>query len=134
MGKNEKGQLKIFFSYAESIGKTLAMLKAAKRVRDQGADVVVGCIGPHMSDEVLVLFESFERLVQSPGEEFDLEAEITPSTHQAELSWSSSDREVVTVEDGHIVALKEGEATITVRIKGSMRQVASCDVTVMAPE
>lgn len=76
MGKNEKGQLKIFFSYAESIGKTLAMLKAAKRVRDQGADVVVGCIGPHMSDEVLVLFESFERLVQSPGEEFDLDGAL----------------------------------------------------------
>ena len=64
------------------------------------------------------------------GEEFDLEATVTPNGHDAELTWTSSNRAVATVEDGHVVAVKEGEATITVRIKGSMKLVASCDVTV----
>ena len=44
-----KGRLKIFFSYAESIGKTQAMLKAACAARAQGVDVLVGYIAPHTS-------------------------------------------------------------------------------------
>ena len=99
-----------------------------------GGEVTAECIVRVRSNEEVQITLDTEWIQLEPGEEFDLEVEITPSTHQAELSWSSSDREVATVEDGHVVALKEGEATITVRIKGSMRQVASCDVTVMAPE
>lgn len=99
-----------------------------------GGEVTAECIVRVRSNEEVQITLDTEWIQLEEGEEFDLEAEITPSTHQAELSWSSSDREVATVEDGHIVALKEGEATITVRIKGSMRQVASCDVVVVAPE
>ena len=47
MPQRNKGQLKIFFSYAESIGKTQAMLKAAQSVKSQGIDVLVGYIAPH---------------------------------------------------------------------------------------
>lgn len=47
MEPKKNGQLKIFFSYAESIGKTQAMLHAACGVQAQGVDVVVGYIAPH---------------------------------------------------------------------------------------
>ena len=55
MPQQKKGQLKIFFSYAESIGKTQAMLKAACAARAQGIDVLVGYIAPHTSPETLAL-------------------------------------------------------------------------------
>ena len=42
MEQIKKGRLKIFFSYAESIGKTHSMLKAALTAKEQGIDVVVG--------------------------------------------------------------------------------------------
>ena len=46
-----QGKLKIFFSYAESIGKTQAMLKAALSVKEQGTDVIVGYIASHTPTE-----------------------------------------------------------------------------------
>ena len=49
MKTSKKGQLKIFFSYSESIGKTSAMLKSALTAKDLGVDVVVGYITPHTS-------------------------------------------------------------------------------------
>ena len=82
------------------------------------------------SDTELQISLDSEWVQLSVGEEFDLEAEVTPSSHNAELTWTSSDRTVAIVEDGHVTALKEGEATITVRIKGSMKLVASCEVVV----
>lgn len=62
MPQRNKGQLKIFFSYAESIGKTQAMLKAAQSVKSQGVDVLVGYIAPHSSKETLALLEGLELL------------------------------------------------------------------------
>lgn len=50
MDKNiPKGQLKIFFGYASNVGKTVAMLQAAQQAKQQGIDVVVGCV--HFHDE-----------------------------------------------------------------------------------
>ena len=47
MESGSKGRLKIFFSYADSIGKTQAMIEAAATARTQGVDVVVGCMGEY---------------------------------------------------------------------------------------
>lgn len=38
------GRLKIFFSYAPGTGKTQAMLAAARKEKERGADVVIGCL------------------------------------------------------------------------------------------
>ena len=38
------GRLKIFFSYAPGTGKTQAMLAAARKEKERGADVVTGCL------------------------------------------------------------------------------------------
>ena len=72
MAQAKKGNLKIFFGYAESIGKTLAMLKAAQRAKSQGVDVLVGYVSPHTSKEALDLLEGLECLgppaTTAPGE------------------------------------------------------------------
>lgn len=76
MPQRNKGQLKIFFSYAESIGKTQAMLKAAQSVKSQGVDVLVGYIAPHSSKETLALLEGLELLppiAYADEEAFDLD-------------------------------------------------------------
>ncbi|MFR6042079.1 MAG: hypothetical protein ACLUHL_11995, partial [Dysosmobacter welbionis] len=41
------GRLKIFFGYAAGVGKTYAMLEAARQARHCGVDVVAGYIEPH---------------------------------------------------------------------------------------
>lgn len=74
MKQTEKGRLKIFFSYAESIGKTQAMLKAARTAKARGVDVLVGYIAPHTSEETLFLLEGLEQLRTSGGGmEFELD-------------------------------------------------------------
>lgn len=45
--RRARGRLKIFFGYAPGVGKTFAMLQAAAREREQGVDVVLGCIETH---------------------------------------------------------------------------------------
>ena len=42
-----EGRLKIFFGYAAGVGKTYAMLEAARRAKASGVDVVAGYIEPH---------------------------------------------------------------------------------------
>ena len=69
------------------------------------------------------------------GEQYPLIATITPSQSDTDLSlrWSSSDEEVLTVdEDGTVTAVGEGTATITVRISGAMRPVATCEFEVVS--
>ena len=67
------------------------------------------------------------------GENYTLTATITPSnaTNQA-VEWSSSDENVATVDGASVVAVAEGEATITVTAGNG--KTASCKVTVEAAE
>ena len=46
------GHLKIFFGYAAGVGKTYAMLEAARRAKAAGVDVVAGYIEPHTQPEI----------------------------------------------------------------------------------
>ncbi len=50
-----RGKLKIFFGAAPGVGKTYAMLEAARKVGKEGADVVVGYIEPHCRSETQAL-------------------------------------------------------------------------------
>lgn len=54
--------LKIFLGYAPGIGKTCAMLEAARRAKAMGVDVVIGDLGPDISTETKRLAEGLERL------------------------------------------------------------------------
>ena len=55
------GTLKIFFGYAAGVGKTYAMLEAARRARDAGVDVAAGYIEPHTRPETMALLEGLEQ-------------------------------------------------------------------------
>jgi two-component system sensor histidine kinase KdpD len=70
-----RGKLKIFFGAFPGAGKTNAMLTAARRMRDDGRDVVVGLVDTHESAE-LALLEGFETLTPLGGSELDLDAAI----------------------------------------------------------
>ncbi len=56
-----------------------------------------------------------DSLVLKQGEESQLNAEIAPyDADDVSLNWVSSNKDVATVEDGHIIALSAGETSITV--------------------
>jgi two-component system, OmpR family, sensor histidine kinase KdpD len=78
-----RGKLKIFFGYAAGVGKTYAMLEAARRERASGLDVVVGYVEPHGRPETESLLQGLEavppRLIAYRGvtlREFDLDAAL----------------------------------------------------------
>jgi len=53
--KQARGKLKVFFGMAPGVGKTYAMLEAARKIGKEGADVVVGYIEPHARPETQAL-------------------------------------------------------------------------------
>jgi two-component system, OmpR family, sensor histidine kinase KdpD len=57
-----RGRLRIFFGASAGVGKTYAMLEAARGARSTGADVVVGYVEPHGRVETERLLEGLERV------------------------------------------------------------------------
>ncbi|XUW90527.1 sensor histidine kinase KdpD [Burkholderia sp. M6-3] len=81
--KSQRGRLKIFFGASAGVGKTFAMLQAARRRKDEGADVVVGVVETHGRKETLALIEGLEVIAPARIEyrgrllaEFDLDAAL----------------------------------------------------------
>ena len=75
------GKLKIFLGAAPGVGKTYAMLSAARELRRQGVDVVVGLVETHGRAETGALLEGLEVLPrqrldykEKSYEELDLDA------------------------------------------------------------
>ena len=58
--KSRRGKLKIFFGAAPGVGKTYAMLEAARREKAAGVDVVVGYVEPHGRKETEALLEGLQ--------------------------------------------------------------------------
>jgi len=78
-----RGKLKIFFGGTAGVGKTYAMLTAARRKKAEGVDVVVGYVEPHGRSETERLLEGLEAipylmLAQRGAvlREFDLDAAL----------------------------------------------------------
>lgn len=59
---NGHGRLKIFFGYAAGVGKTYAMLEAAREEAAAGRDVLAGYIEPHDRPETMALLSGLEVL------------------------------------------------------------------------
>ncbi len=57
-----RGKLKIFFGYVAGVGKTYAMLEAARREKADGVEVVAGYVEPHGRAETEALLEGLEVL------------------------------------------------------------------------
>jgi two-component system sensor histidine kinase KdpD len=61
-----RGRLRIFFGASAGVGKTYAMLEAARGLHSAGTDIVVGYIEPHGRIETERLLEGLERLPTLP--------------------------------------------------------------------
>ncbi len=79
----KRGKLKIFFGACAGVGKTYGMLSAARQLREQGRDVVVGVAETHGRSETAALLEGLEMLPLrelayrgSTLREFDLDAAL----------------------------------------------------------
>ncbi|HVQ25387.1 MAG TPA: hypothetical protein VMV01_09415, partial [Planctomycetota bacterium] len=53
----KRGRLKVFFGAAPGVGKTYAMLEAARAKREAGVDVVIGWVETHRRAETAALAE-----------------------------------------------------------------------------
>ena len=81
--KAQRGKLKIFFGASPGVGKTYAMLQAARQQQAQGVDVVVGLVETHSRAETAHQMEGLEQLplrqIEHRGrtlQEFDLDAAL----------------------------------------------------------
>jgi two-component system sensor histidine kinase KdpD len=81
--KSRRGKLKIFFGSAPGVGKTYAMLEAARKVAKEGLDAVVGYIEPHARPETQALVLGLDvlpkRVVEYRGRQlldFNLQAAL----------------------------------------------------------
>ncbi|MGF6723867.1 two-component system sensor histidine kinase KdpD [Paraburkholderia sp. GAS41] len=81
--KRQRGKLKVFFGASAGVGKTYAMLQAARRRQTDGVDVLVGIAETHGRSETAALLEGLEVLplahIEYRGRklgEFDLDAAL----------------------------------------------------------
>ena len=79
----QRGKLKVFFGAAAGVGKTYAMLEAAREQRADGVDVVVGYVETHSRIETEALLDGLEILPRRRLEyrgtalsEFDLDTAL----------------------------------------------------------
>src|SRR5215831_4245280 len=81
--RQRRGKLKVFLGAAAGVGKTYAMLEAAREQRAKGVDLVIGYVETHRRAETDALLEGLEllppRLIDYRGtalREFDLDAAV----------------------------------------------------------
>ncbi len=79
----KRGKLRIFFGASAGVGKTYAMLEAARSLKAAGTDLVIGYVEPHGRIETERLMEGLEKLPTLPAryrgilrQEFDLDAAL----------------------------------------------------------
>jgi two-component system sensor histidine kinase KdpD len=81
--KASRGRLKVFLGMAPGVGKTYEMLRAARRRKAQGRDVLIGLVETHGRRETESLLRDMEVMPRRPIEhggrvqmEFDLDAAL----------------------------------------------------------
>lgn len=81
--KERRGKLKVFLGMAPGVGKTYAMLSAARALSAEGVSVLVGVVETHGRSETAALLDGLEVLARKPVPyrnrtlmEFDIEAAI----------------------------------------------------------
>src|SRR5262245_5775060 len=79
----QRGKLKIFFGASAGVGKTYAMLSAARAQRAAGVEIAIGVIETHGREETQALVGGLERLLlrtlswrDRALQEFDLDAAL----------------------------------------------------------
>ncbi len=86
--RGQRGRLKVFFGAAPGVGKSYAMLEAARKLKADGIDVVVGYVELHGRPETEALLAGLEILPPQKLEhrgivltEFDLDAALRRRPH-----------------------------------------------------
>ena len=81
--RDQRGRLKIFFGAAPGVGKSYAMLESARKLKTDGADVIVGYVELHGRPDTEALLAGLEilppQLLEHRGvtlAEFDLDAAL----------------------------------------------------------
>jgi two-component system, OmpR family, sensor histidine kinase KdpD len=81
--RETSGRMKVFLGAAPGVGKTYAMLLSARRLKDEGVDVVIGLVETHGRAETGALLEGLEvlprRIIDYRGRaiaEFDIDAAL----------------------------------------------------------
>src|ERR1700759_3510799 len=79
----ERGRLRIYFGSSAGVGKTFAMLAAARKLQSEGREVLVGVVETHGRSETAALVEGLNLLPQKQIEyrgnmlsEVDLDAAL----------------------------------------------------------
>jgi two-component system, OmpR family, sensor histidine kinase KdpD len=79
----QRGKLRIYFGSSAGVGKTYAMLVAARKVKAEGRDVLIGVVETHGREETASLLEDMEvlppKVIVYRGKsfgEFDLDAAL----------------------------------------------------------
>src|SRR6185437_4976722 len=79
-----RGRLKVFLGMSPGVGKTYEMLRAARRRKAEGGDVVVGVVETHGRRDTQALLRGLEVMSRRPIEhrertllDFDLDAALT---------------------------------------------------------
>ncbi|MES2832084.1 MAG: DUF4118 domain-containing protein [Pseudomonadota bacterium] len=82
--KDARGKLRIYFGASAGVGKTYAMLVAARKLHADGHSVLVGVLETHGRAETAALLDGLDRLPQKPLayrgktiDEFDLDAALS---------------------------------------------------------
>lgn len=80
----KRGRLKVFLGMSPGVGKTYEMLRAARRLKAEGRDIVVGVVETHGRKETMSLLRGLEVMGRSPIAyrdrtlmEFDIDGALT---------------------------------------------------------
>src|SRR5438132_13114387 len=80
---SQRGRLKLFVGANPGVGKTYAMLEAARQRKKEGVDVIVGVVETHGRSETAALLEGLEILPRKEIEykgyklkEFDIDTAL----------------------------------------------------------
>ena len=88
---------------------------------------------PFFKKEVEKVELNHDEMTVVVGDSFVLEAEIEPKdAENRRFDWSTSDSDIITVDDGKVKAKKAGEAVVTVETDNGEKDY--CDVTVIEKE
>src|SRR5208282_3325254 len=60
--RQQRGRLKVYFSYAPGVGKTNEMVEEGQRLHSLGVDVVIGVVETHGRADVAALIDGLEQV------------------------------------------------------------------------
>ena len=109
---------------AKAVGETTVVAKAANGASYTCKVIVTGA--PTPSQETITL--NTNTLSMNIGDKVRLVETVTPTNNVTNVTWTSSDSEVASVNNGEVTAKKNGTTTITATLPNGSK--AECVVTV----